>query len=39
VGSPILVLDRVAFDLEDRAIEWRLAYCNLIDEYYVTNST
>jgi DNA-binding GntR family transcriptional regulator len=39
VGSPVLVLDRIAFDLGDRAIEWRVAYCDFIDEYYVTNST
>jgi GntR family transcriptional regulator len=39
VGSPILVLDRVAFDLGGRAVEWRVAYCNFIDEYYVINST
>jgi DNA-binding GntR family transcriptional regulator len=38
VGSPVLVLDRVAFDLGGRAIEWRVAYCSFIDEYYVTNS-
>jgi len=39
VDSPILVLDRVAYDLGGRAIEWRVAYCNFVDEYYVTNST
>jgi GntR family transcriptional regulator len=38
-ASPVLVLDRVTFDLRGRAIEWRVAYCNFNNEYYLVNST
>jgi GntR family transcriptional regulator len=34
-GSPILVLDRIVYDLDDDPVEWRMAYCHLVDECYV----
>jgi GntR family transcriptional regulator len=34
-GSPIMVLDRVVMALDGRPIEWRLAYCHLVDKYYM----
>lgn len=35
-GSPILVLDRLVTSLDDRPVEWRVAYCNLVNEYYMS---
>ena len=34
-GSPIMVLDRVVMELDGRPIEWRMAYCHLVDKYYM----
>lgn len=34
-GSPIMVLDRVVMALDGRPIEWRVAYCHLVDKYYM----
>ena len=34
-GSPVLVLDRVVTALDGGPIEWRVGYCNLVDEYYL----
>jgi GntR family transcriptional regulator len=34
-GSPVLVLDRVANALDGGAVEWRVGYCHLVDEYYM----
>ena len=34
---PVIMLDRVLFMLEaDRPVEWRIAYSNLVDTYYVS---
>jgi GntR family transcriptional regulator len=34
VGAPLLVVDRIAYDLDDRPVEWRLSICHLVDAYY-----
>lgn len=34
-GSPVIVLDRVVLALDGRPVEWRLAWCNLADKYYM----
>ena len=34
-GAPIMVLDRVVMALDGRPIEWRMAYCHLVDKYYM----
>ena len=34
-GSPVLTLDRVVVDLVDRPVEWRVAYCHLVKEFYL----
>jgi GntR family transcriptional regulator len=34
-GSPVMVLDRVVMALDGRPIEWRVAYCHLVDKYYM----
>lgn len=31
----LLKLDRLIYDLDDRPLEWRIALCDLRDEYYV----
>ena len=36
-GSPLMVLDRVVKTLDGRPIEWRMAYCHLVDKYYIGN--
>jgi GntR family transcriptional regulator len=33
--SPIMVLDRVVFALDNAPVEWRVGYCHLVDEYYM----
>lgn len=33
-GAPLLRLDRLMFDLEDRVVEWRVSLCHLEDGYY-----
>ena len=30
-----MVLDRVVMGLDGRPIEWRMAYCHLVDKYYM----
>lgn len=35
LGTPLLKLDRVAFLVDRRPVEWRIAWCHLIDEKYV----
>jgi GntR family transcriptional regulator len=36
-GTPVAMLDRVLFMLEaDHPVEWRIAYSNLVDTYYVS---
>jgi GntR family transcriptional regulator len=34
-GSPVIVLDRLVLALDGRPIEWRVAWCNLTDKYYM----
>lgn len=33
--APVIVLDRVVLALDGRPIEWRVAWCNLTDKYYM----
>ena len=33
-GAPLLRLERLMFDLEDRVVEWRVSVCNLGEGYY-----
>jgi GntR family transcriptional regulator len=33
--SPIMVLDRVVLTLDNQPIEWRMAWCDLADRYYM----
>jgi GntR family transcriptional regulator len=33
--APILALDRVVITLDGRPAEWRVGYCNLVDQYYL----
>lgn len=33
-GAPLLRIERVAFALDDRPIEWRTSLCNVDDAYY-----
>ena len=33
--DPVMVLDRVVYTLDDAPVEWRVAYCHLVDEYYL----
>ena len=35
-GTPLLKLDSVVFAIDGRPIEWRVAQCNLHDNYYMT---
>jgi GntR family transcriptional regulator len=35
-GTPLLKLDSVVFAIDGRPIEWRVAQCNLCDNYYMT---
>jgi GntR family transcriptional regulator len=37
-GSPLLEIDRVAEDLQGRAIEWRVSRCRTEDYYYLSES-
>jgi len=34
-GTPLLKVDRIAFALDDRPIEWRVSLCHLADGYYL----
>lgn len=36
VGSPLLLIDRTAFDLEGRPVEWRVSYCHLVGAHYLS---
>lgn len=38
-GAPLLVLDRLVFALDGRAVEWRLARGQFIDKYYQAEIT
>lgn len=33
-GRPVMVLDRIVLALDGRPVEWRVAWCNLVDKYY-----
>jgi hypothetical protein len=33
--TPILVLDRLVYSLDNRAVEWRVAMGNLANKYYL----
>ncbi len=35
VGSAIAVLDRVVRDIDGRPVEWRMAWCDLAENYYL----
>jgi GntR family transcriptional regulator len=34
-NAPVMVLDRVVMALDGQPIEWRFAWCNLTDKYYM----
>ena len=34
-GSPVLLLDRVVFALDGRAVEWRMAWCHVAGKVYL----
>ena len=36
VGEPALEIDRVAFNLDDKPVEWRLSFCLTRDMYYLS---
>ena len=33
--APVMVLERLVFDLDGRPIEWRVGWCHLADRYYM----
>ena len=35
VGSAVAVLDRVVRDIDGRPVEWRMAWCDLAENYYL----
>ena len=38
-ASPILVLDRVIYALDERPVEWRIGRCHPADRYYLAETT
>lgn len=34
-GSPVMLLDRVVFALDGRAVEWRMGWCHAADKVYL----
>lgn len=34
VGTPLLSVDRRAFNIENRPVEWRISHCHTADHYY-----
>jgi GntR family transcriptional regulator len=38
VGTPLLKIDRVAFTLDDRPVEWRVSLCHLKRAHYLTRT-
>jgi len=38
VGTPLLKIDRIAFTLHDRPIEWRISFCHLEAAHYLARS-
>ena len=37
-GTPLLRIDRIAFGLDDRPIEWRVSLCHLAGAHYLARS-
>lgn len=37
-GAPLLRIDRIAFGLDDRPIEWRVSLCHLMGAHYLARS-
>lgn len=35
-GTPLLHVDRTAFDLDGRPVEWRVSYCHLVGAHYLS---
>jgi GntR family transcriptional regulator len=35
LGAPLLVIDRIAFDLDSRPVEWRFSICDLTNAHYM----
>jgi GntR family transcriptional regulator len=33
--TPVMVLDRVVLTLDNQPVEWRMAWCELADRYYM----
>jgi GntR family transcriptional regulator len=38
VGTPLLKIDRIAFGLDDRPVEWRVSLCHLGDAHYLART-
>ena len=38
VGAPLLKIDRVAFALDEKPVEWRVSYCHLGDGHYLART-
>ena len=37
-GTPLLKIDRIAFGLDDRPLEWRVSLCHLGDAHYLART-
>jgi GntR family transcriptional regulator len=37
-GAPLLKIDRIAFGLDDRPLEWRVSFCHLGDAHYLART-
>jgi GntR family transcriptional regulator len=37
-GTPLLRIDRIAFGLDDKPVEWRVSLCHLADAHYLARS-
>jgi len=37
-GTPLLKIDRIAFGLDDRPLEWRVSLCHLGDDHYLART-
>jgi GntR family transcriptional regulator len=35
MGSPLLRIDRVAYGIDERALEWRVSLCHLTEAHYL----
>ena len=38
VGTPLIKIDRVAFTLDDRPVEWRVSLCHLKRAHYLART-